>query len=371
MESEEKGKSKGVYLRGGTWSDEEMEFMLAMVKEFRAGSVPIKKGTTMRSYLAGQLRCIPKRISKKMENSDYNGRLLYEPAVHFSGKELKERRERLEKLRLKFEDAVVFLQNKDDRSSRGSQFFLYEEKPKPVIKDIPSSPSSSKQSQEQATDDKTTKQATVGIKGATDGIKGASRSIERAIASAVLPQDPFRDPFIPASRDPLLPVPRASMIANARLSSVPVWPQYLPATSNDPLASMIHLAQPWANPYNSMLSMQRSRMLAQGLPLEAGASIGQCATSGEGQLQVPDAAHSAVPDTTVPDTTVPDTTVPDTTEDLATVLARNIKSKEWHRADATDDLATVLARNLKSREGQRSSLDPPAPKRQRRESRRG
>lgn len=50
----------------GKWTDEEEQYFYALREEFRAGTLDIPNGITLRFYAAKQLGCKPKRISKKV-----------------------------------------------------------------------------------------------------------------------------------------------------------------------------------------------------------------------------------------------------------------------------------------------------------------
>ena len=53
--------------RYGKWSREEEEYAAVLMKEFAAGTLPaVEEGVSLRGFLAEQLRCNPKRISKKV-----------------------------------------------------------------------------------------------------------------------------------------------------------------------------------------------------------------------------------------------------------------------------------------------------------------
>ena len=51
---------------GGKWTVEEEEYFHALREEFRAGTLDIPNGTTLRYFLAKKLGCKPKRITKKV-----------------------------------------------------------------------------------------------------------------------------------------------------------------------------------------------------------------------------------------------------------------------------------------------------------------
>ena len=75
-----------------------------MIKEFRAGTIQdLSEGSTLRAYLAEQLGCSPKRISKKLECTEYNGRQNYKKrSSNFTAEELEDRAAGLESLKERF-----------------------------------------------------------------------------------------------------------------------------------------------------------------------------------------------------------------------------------------------------------------------------
>ncbi|CAB9508692.1 expressed unknown protein [Seminavis robusta] len=94
-------------LRVGTWTEEERAYMNALMGEFKEGSLNLDEGTTMRGFLAKQLHCGVKRISKKMEGFDYKGRHSYCPHNNtLSPQETTARRERVKVLRSKFLESL-------------------------------------------------------------------------------------------------------------------------------------------------------------------------------------------------------------------------------------------------------------------------
>ena len=54
-------------LRSGKWTREEMEYAHELINEFKAGTLDLEEGVSLRSFLSKILRCNPKRISKKFE----------------------------------------------------------------------------------------------------------------------------------------------------------------------------------------------------------------------------------------------------------------------------------------------------------------
>ena len=77
------------------------------MEEFRAGTLDLQEGTTLRSFLATKLNCKPKRISKKYEGKNYDGKqLFWKSEEDFSPEELHQRRTKLETLKAKFEECL-------------------------------------------------------------------------------------------------------------------------------------------------------------------------------------------------------------------------------------------------------------------------
>jgi hypothetical protein len=88
--------------RKGHWTKEEMEYLYALKEDFREGALNIDDGSTLRSYLAKQLNCGVKRISKKMEGSGYNGGQSF-ARMPFPEDELKARAAKRQRLKESFE----------------------------------------------------------------------------------------------------------------------------------------------------------------------------------------------------------------------------------------------------------------------------
>lgn len=78
-----KGRSRApkpklsVALRRGKWPVEEEDFTSAIVETFREGYLPLADGTTLRTYLSGQLHCAPMRITKKFAKDASIGKQVY------------------------------------------------------------------------------------------------------------------------------------------------------------------------------------------------------------------------------------------------------------------------------------------------------
>ena len=51
-------------LHCGKWTPEEEAYVQCLIEEFQAGYLPIREGTSLRSFLSKMLNCKPKRISK-------------------------------------------------------------------------------------------------------------------------------------------------------------------------------------------------------------------------------------------------------------------------------------------------------------------
>lgn len=99
-------------LHCGKWTPEEEAYVQCLIEEFQAGYLPIREGTSLRSFLSKMLNCKPKRISKKFEGSDYNGKQVYVSQPYkLTAEEARERRDRLCTLEKKFHQSVAELKN--------------------------------------------------------------------------------------------------------------------------------------------------------------------------------------------------------------------------------------------------------------------
>lgn len=96
-------------LRRGKWSNAEMAYAEGIIREYRAGSLDdVEGGMSLRGYLAQKLQCHVKRISKKFENTTYNGKRQYKKnSMGLSEGEVETRRAKLESLRKGFMDSVI------------------------------------------------------------------------------------------------------------------------------------------------------------------------------------------------------------------------------------------------------------------------
>ena len=78
-----KGRSRAskpklsVALRRGKWSPEEEDFTHVIVETFKEGVLPLVDGTTLRTYVSGQLHCAPMRITKKYAKDSSIGKQCY------------------------------------------------------------------------------------------------------------------------------------------------------------------------------------------------------------------------------------------------------------------------------------------------------
>jgi hypothetical protein len=68
-------KESTYYYHRGKWTNEECEYMLGLMEAFKAGHLPLREGTTLRSFLSSMMKCKPKRISKKFEGISYQVRV--------------------------------------------------------------------------------------------------------------------------------------------------------------------------------------------------------------------------------------------------------------------------------------------------------
>ena len=97
-----------------------MDYVNALMTDFRDGALlGVASGTTLRGYLAKNIHCGVKRVSKKLEGTSYNGRLTFKVKHHFSAAELRFRCGRLALLRAKFEQSVEDLKAREAQSNEG------------------------------------------------------------------------------------------------------------------------------------------------------------------------------------------------------------------------------------------------------------
>lgn len=52
-------------LRTGKWSEEEEEYAIRLIEDFKLGILSLTEGTNLRTFLSTILNCNPMRISKK------------------------------------------------------------------------------------------------------------------------------------------------------------------------------------------------------------------------------------------------------------------------------------------------------------------
>lgn len=89
--------------RQGKWTLEEEQYVELLIEEFKLGTLPLAEGTTLRYFLSEMINCNPKRVSKKYENTNYNGKQKYEPlSSAMSFEETKRRRERLKEFERRY-----------------------------------------------------------------------------------------------------------------------------------------------------------------------------------------------------------------------------------------------------------------------------
>ena len=94
-------------LHSGKWTLEEEAYVEGLMEEFRAGTLDLQEGTTLRSFLAQKLNCKPKRISKKYEGKNYDGKqLFWKTEEDISPAELRMRRAKLQRLETRFKECL-------------------------------------------------------------------------------------------------------------------------------------------------------------------------------------------------------------------------------------------------------------------------
>lgn len=99
-------KRASSHLYAGKWTLEEERYVTFLCEEFRAGSLDIPEGKSLRCFLADQLGCNAKRISKKYERTGYNGKLQYVDKRSTMSPEVQAARQaELSELQRKFRDS--------------------------------------------------------------------------------------------------------------------------------------------------------------------------------------------------------------------------------------------------------------------------
>jgi hypothetical protein len=68
-------------LRRGRWTFEEERYASCLVSHFEQGWLDLPVGTSLRTFLADQLRCDPMRITKKFAGDSSVGKRIYHPAL--------------------------------------------------------------------------------------------------------------------------------------------------------------------------------------------------------------------------------------------------------------------------------------------------
>ena len=119
--------------RSGKWTVEEKRYADALVVEFETGTIDIDDGISLRRFLSSALCCSVKRISKKYEGSNYNGKMLYKKSrARLSPEKVQERRKILEGLEKSYQESLKVLKMLEEakqnhlassdveRASRGS-----------------------------------------------------------------------------------------------------------------------------------------------------------------------------------------------------------------------------------------------------------
>ena len=91
----------------GRWTKEEEAYALELIRSFGEGTLEnVPDGATLRNFLAEKLTCQAKRISKKYEGSDYNGRQRFTRTnADADANELDAKRRHIAELRKSFEEA--------------------------------------------------------------------------------------------------------------------------------------------------------------------------------------------------------------------------------------------------------------------------
>ncbi|CAB9512928.1 expressed unknown protein [Seminavis robusta] len=90
----------------GNWTTEESEYILALMKEFKAGTLPIAKGTTLRKFLSRELGCNVNQITKKFKGTSYDARSKYSGSLSSSKSPIEDRLrlDQLDMLKKRYQD---------------------------------------------------------------------------------------------------------------------------------------------------------------------------------------------------------------------------------------------------------------------------
>ncbi|CAB9498461.1 RING [Seminavis robusta] len=104
--SNNQGAAPSSSLYSGKWTLEEETYVSFLCEEFRAGSLAVPEGKSLRCFLADQLGCNAKRISKKYERTGYNGKLQYiDRRRTMTPQDLKKCNEKMQVLEQKFRES--------------------------------------------------------------------------------------------------------------------------------------------------------------------------------------------------------------------------------------------------------------------------
>lgn len=97
-----------------------MEYLEAIIQNFRDGTLDVPNGTTLRGHIATELRCLVKRISKKMEGTNYNGRQSYERKL-FDEVQMEKKKNELFAIKQRFEKSVEELRLQEQARFPGNR----------------------------------------------------------------------------------------------------------------------------------------------------------------------------------------------------------------------------------------------------------
>lgn len=99
-------------LRRGKWTAEEEMYAACIMEAFKEGSLnDVAEGVSLRGYLAEKLRTNVKRISKKYEGTNYNGKRVYLEKTNLPESVVTARRSKLKELEYKFEKSVKLMED--------------------------------------------------------------------------------------------------------------------------------------------------------------------------------------------------------------------------------------------------------------------
>eukprot|EP00615_Pteridomonas_danica_P010372 CAMPEP_0114341088 /NCGR_PEP_ID=MMETSP0101-20121206/8812_1 /TAXON_ID=38822 ORGANISM="Pteridomonas danica, Strain PT" /NCGR_SAMPLE_ID=MMETSP0101 /ASSEMBLY_ACC=CAM_ASM_000211 /LENGTH=642 /DNA_ID=CAMNT_0001474571 /DNA_START=107 /DNA_END=2035 /DNA_ORIENTATION=- len=102
-------------IRKGKWSQEEEDYVLALINHFEKGLLSVPEGTTLRMYLAQKINCDPMRITKKFAGQNCLGKKAFIPRLRepFTQSEIEQFEEKLSRAENRFNKRLARLNSSD------------------------------------------------------------------------------------------------------------------------------------------------------------------------------------------------------------------------------------------------------------------